>query len=613
MKRLLRAVCMVLCLTLLMAGIPGRGLAEDAAPTVRVLLRRLQLTDRADLTLAGVYTVRVNGEDLMALPENAQVTVQIRSGALYLFYDGMSMRLGKQAEFRRHQSSSAMPGLRFSKNGNLYPGSLMLSVENGTLVPILTLSVEDYLLGVVPYEMSDSFPLEALKAQAVCARTYALSHLNSSRAYDVVDTTNDQVFKGVDASTANAARAVRETAGVVGMYKGKLAECFYSASNGGQTELVENVWSGGGDYGYYAMVDDPYDLENPQSIVRTMKISKSGAVKDALRLLIYEQMRPMMTQAGYVEGEENFRIDEITAVTLAAPAFAAPSRRMTELVVTLNWSGRKPFSAIAPVASTPEEVPLPAGDETYDVIPAENDDWELGETTATPAATPTPTMTPVQTATPAPTPDTRLTDFLPAGEATVTIRLSKANVSALSLDISGSEIFSVTEESGQFLLQSRRYGHGVGMSQRGAQWMAGQYGKTFDEILAFYYPGMVLMQGASGAAVLPTVLPELAATPAPPATPTPKPTLMPVTTDALPEGAKVMYVNASSLNLRAEPSMVGELLMRLQANQRVIVLETCDDPEWVHVKTDVVEGYCMISYLAEEGAEPSPTPTPVQE
>ena len=161
MKRLLRVVCLVLCWTLLMAGMPGRASAEEAAPMVRVLLRRLQLTDRADLTLAGAYTVRVGGEDLMALPENAQVTVQIRSGALYLFYDCMSMRLGKSAEFRRNQSSSAMPGLRFEKNGNLYPGSLMLTVENGTLVPILSLSVEDYLLGVVPYEMSDSFPLEA--------------------------------------------------------------------------------------------------------------------------------------------------------------------------------------------------------------------------------------------------------------------------------------------------------------------------------------------------------------------------------------------------------------------------------------------------------------------
>ena len=352
------------------------------------------------------------------------------------------------------------------------------------------------------------------------------------------------------------------------------------------------------------MVDDPYDLENPQSIVRTMKISKNGAVKESLRTLIYEQMLPVLTREGYATGQENFRIDEITAVTLASPAFAAPSRRMTELVVTLNWSGKKPFASILPEETA---IPLPAGDATYDVAPAEGDEWELGEATATPSPVPTATATPVPT--PSPTPDNRLTDFLSAGEATVTIALNRQNTAAMSLDISGSEIFSVTEENGQFLLQSRRYGHGVGMSQRGAQWMAGHYSKKFDEILVFYYPGMVLMQGGTGAPALPTVPPELAATPAPPATPTPKPTLMPVTTNSLPEGAKVMYVNASSLNLRAEPSMVGELLMRLQANQRVIVLDICDDPEWVHVKTDVVEGYCMVSYLAEEGVEPTPSPT----
>ena len=65
MKRLLRAVCLALCWTLLMAGMPGKASAEEAAPMVRVLLRRLQLTDRADLTLAGAYTVRVGGEEVV--------------------------------------------------------------------------------------------------------------------------------------------------------------------------------------------------------------------------------------------------------------------------------------------------------------------------------------------------------------------------------------------------------------------------------------------------------------------------------------------------------------------------------------------------------------------
>ena len=128
------------------------------------------------------------------------------------------------------------------------------------------MNVEDYLLGVVPYEMSDSFPLEALKAQAVCARTYALSHVDSSREYDVVDTTNDQVFRPVLSVNSRTAQAVTETAGLVVTSGGTLASCYYSASNGGQTELPSHVWSQNDASSCYAMVDDPYDLENPESV-----------------------------------------------------------------------------------------------------------------------------------------------------------------------------------------------------------------------------------------------------------------------------------------------------------------------------------------------------------
>ena len=139
------------------------------------------------------------------------------------------------------------------------------------------------------------------------------------------------------------------------------------------------------------------------------------------------------------------------------------------------------------------------------------------------------------------------------------------------------------------------------MSQRGAQWMAGQYGKLFHEIMAFYYPGMTLMRVQSGEPVLPTAPPALAATPGPAATPTPRPTLMPVTTDNLPEGAYVAMVmniaDDSSLNLRKEPSQASEILRRLYKYQQLIVLETCEDPAWVKVRTDVMEGYVMLSFL----------------
>ena len=590
MKRFLRLLCALLCLALL----PLPALGEDSAPSVRVLLRRLNLTDRADLILDGVYTAATDGAASMAFPKGSQVTVQIRSGQIYLFYQGMSLRVGESIRFIRNASDSADPeGLRFSEGGNLYPGDLQLSIEGGLLQPILTLSVEDYLQGVVPYEMSNSFPLEALKAQAVCARTYALSRVNTSAAYDLVDTTNDQVFRGVNTANANAIRAVKETAGVVGTYKGQLATCFYSASNGGQTELVEHVWSGGGDYGYYAMTDDPYDLENPESVVRRAKIPKQGSVSDAFTDLLAKAIADDMQSRGFGSGGECLRVDSVTAMSLGKARFDAPSRLMTQLTLTFTWSGRKVLSTPEPVATAADsEISLFATATPIPVVtPAPTGD----------AATPTPTAEPSPT--PAPTPVYGEYEAV-AEPATVTIELFPGGVRALNLSIYGAdnEMITLAETDTHFVLEARRYGHGVGMSQRGAQWMAGKYGKLFHEILAFYYPGMTLMRVQAGDPVLPTAQPELANSPAPPATPTPRPTLMPVTADQLPEGAYLASVEGidddSSLNLRAEPNTAAEILMRLYKHQQLIVLESCEDPAWVKVKTDVIEGYVMVSFLS---------------
>ena len=590
MKRFLRLLCALLCLALL----PLPALGEDSAPSVRVLLRRLNLTDRADLILDGVYTAATDGAASMAFPKGSQVTVQIRSGQIYLFYQGMSLRVGESIRFIRNASDSADPeGLRFSEGGNLYPGDLQLSIEGGLLQPILTLSVEDYLQGVVPYEMSNSFPLEALKAQAVCARTYALSRVNTSAAYDLVDTTNDQVFRGVNTANANAIRAVKETAGVVGTYKGQLATCFYSASNGGQTELVEHVWSGGGDYGYYVMTDDPYDLENPESVVRRAKIPKQGSVSDAFTDLLAKAIADDMQSRGFGSGGECLRVDSVTAMSLGKARFDAPSRLMTQLTLTFTWSGRKVLSTPEPVATAADsEISLFATATPIPVVtPAPTGD----------AATPTPTAEPSPT--PAPTPVYGEYEAV-AEPATVTIELFPGGVRALNLSIYGAdnEMITLTETDTHFVLEARRYGHGVGMSQRGAQWMAGKYGKLFHEILAFYYPGMTLMRVQAGDPVLPTAQPELANSPAPPATPTPRPTLMPVTADQLPEGAYLASVEGidddSSLNLRAEPNTAAEILMRLYKHQQLIVLESCEDPAWVKVKTDVIEGYVMVSFLS---------------
>ena len=552
MKRRLRLFCLVCC-ALLLPLFPAT--AAGTAQNIRVLLKRPGFTDRADLYLSGAYTVAWGGSEA-AFRDGSRVTAQVRDGAIILYAGSVSFRTGTQAVFRRHASGAAQTGLRFVQDGNLYPGDLTLTVTGGQLQAVLTLSVEDYLPGVVPYEMSDSFPLEALKAQAVCARTYALSHIDPARAWDVTDTTADQVFHGVNAANTNAARAVRETAGVVCMSGGALAVCYYAASNGGRTELPGTVWGGRDNPVCYAEGEDPYDLANPESPVKRARLRKDGSgLPEAVRAALDSAMANAVKAKGFSEDPAHRRLSALTGVRVSGGI----------LTVTASWSGRRYF------------YPEAEGEELYLLEPP----------TPAPGA-------------PAPTP--QLSGWTHGGTVTVALPLFPELIRSLNLSIGGldNEIVTVVEEEQAFRLEARRYGHGVGMSQRGAQWMAAHHGMTFDRILAFYYPGSKLMVGGTEAPALPTLPAALYATPAPAASPTPRPTLMPVT-GALPEGAWLASVEGiaddSSLNLRAEPNSAAEILMRLYKHQPLVVLEACEDPLWVHVRTDAAEGYVMVSFL----------------
>ncbi len=588
MNRVKRVLCLFLCFVLLPMVFPAQ--AEESSPTVRIYLKRLGLTDRADLHLDGVYTASASGISL-AFPRGSEITLQIRSGNIYLFYLGMSINVGTKITLTQNQSSSSEPeGIRFTDGGNLYPGTLTFSVQSGQLMPILALTIEEYLLGVVPYEMSNSFPLEALKAQAICARTYAMAHLNTSAAYDMVDTTANQVFLGINYSNTNAIQAVQETAGVVGGYKGSLATCYYAASNGGQTEKVETVWGSGGDWSYYQVTDDPYDVENPESPVKRARLYKNGAkLPSAFLTLLADALKDEMTKRGLDTDVSSLQIDSITNVQLSTPRSASESKLMTEITITFNWSGRR-------VLYTPGST----------AAPAEDGDTELSLfATPTPSPTVAPALTEVIDASPTPAPTPVYSVFQPVEDSfTVTLALFPTVIRALNLSIYGAdnEIVTLVEKDDAFVLESRRYGHGVGMSQRGAQWMASKYGKTYVEILSFYYPGMTLMKAPSGSAVLPTAPAELVETPGPAATATPRPTLMPATlTDDLPSGSYLAEITGieddSSVNLREEPNTSATVLRRLYKSQQVIVLPDCEEEGWAHVKTDVMEGYVMSSFL----------------
>lgn len=568
MKKRLFVLPFALLVLIMAVAFPA---SADTPSSIRVYLRRLQVEDTLRVTVKGQYATQ---DGKLSFSDGAKLVVVLRGDQLVLHTGQTAVVMGSSIKLVRCQSET--PGYLLLNDGTgMYEGDLSLDIVENAIRPILTINVEDYLLGVVPFEMGDSFPLEALKAQAVTARTYALRKSGSSGAYDVEDTTNDQAYRGRTTSSPLSEQAVTETKGLCGVYRGALASCFYSASNGGQTELGQHVWPTDAPdaYGYMDMRDDPYDLENRNSVVKRYTLQKKPGEKgigEALHQALTTAMGEQLSALGVEADGELVRFDEIQSVEAVTPKYDGDSRLMTELRFTVKISVR---------------------DYTFRQTPSPQ-----------PAASSTPYAdeTPAPTATPAFSPYRKVKE---AVTVTLPIFTEAERAMGLSINVSQNELITVSDIGSAFLIESRRFGHGVGMSQRGAEQMARQYGMTYEQILAFYYPGMGLVSYDTGSAPLPTLNAELMATPAPTPSPTPRPTLMPVSTNQMPEGAYLAVVSNidedSTLNLREQPNTSAEVIRRLYKNQPLIVLSVSKDG-WAHVKTDVMEGYVRSEYLQAE-------------
>jgi stage II sporulation protein D len=129
-------------------------------------------------------------------------------------------------------------------NDRWYRGSVQVVVVNGQLTAIDRVNLEHYLYSVLGAEMSATFPAEALKAQAVAARTYALYRSQSARKklFDVDNTEASQVYKGLSTEADTTQRAVRATSGQVMTYQGKYILAAFHSASGGHTENVEDIW-----------------------------------------------------------------------------------------------------------------------------------------------------------------------------------------------------------------------------------------------------------------------------------------------------------------------------------------------------------------------------------
>ncbi len=508
------AVC--LCVT---TAMPGGALADpQAAPlsqkgtlsgTVRVYLSSLSGINTLSLTVDGSYTA--GGESV-----SGSAKVSYESGQLYLTVGGAKRNMGQQF-FLRKQSGTGIKIAQARNPANWYNGDMEFAIRNGKLYPIAHVYMEHYLYGVLPYEMGSAFPLEALKAQAVAARTYTVKAMQKNAAYyDVVDTTTDQVYRGLGTGIDKFKQAVNETGGVVAMYNGAYVGGYYTATNGGQTEAVKNIW-GGSAYPYLGVQDDPYDLANSASNAKYFMINASGSGNGAMDGILRGKAAAQLgTSSGAVT------ITNISDVRAHSPMYPAPSRLYTKLDVSMTANG----------------VPV-----------------------------------------------------------TVTLDFFSELKSQLGLGMNStkSELLSVDRVPSGFCLVARRYGHGVGMSQRGAQQMANQ-GFGYREILGFYYPGCNLVQysftnnGAGGT----DDIPDLPSATAAPQTPV----------DPSQSSATVTLSNPSSwLNLRNDPNTGAMVLAQLMHGQTLEVVST--DGTWCQVRYGQLTGYVMQSFLTFSGGEPT--------
>ncbi|HIS35541.1 TPA: SpoIID/LytB domain-containing protein [Candidatus Scatousia excrementigallinarum] len=162
-----------------------------------------------------------------------------------------------------------------SAKSKWYRGHLIIQNKNKKLTVINEVDLEDYIKGVVPSEMPSSWELEALKAQAIAARSYALANLGkrASLGYDLKDTPEDQAYGGASAETSKTNKAVDETSGLVLTYNYKVVSAFYSASAGGQTVTAKEAW--GNDVPYVRSV--PSFDENVKKNGHGIGMSQHGA------------------------------------------------------------------------------------------------------------------------------------------------------------------------------------------------------------------------------------------------------------------------------------------------------------------------------------------------
>ncbi|CAM3061644.1 SpoIID/LytB domain-containing protein [Streptobacillus ratti] len=167
-------------------------------------------------------------------------------------------------------------------------GDMYIKAIDSKLVLINTLNMEKYLIGVIPYEMPASFPLEALKAQTVIARSYASRNiLRNRKEFDVYDSVSSQVYKGIsNKNIENVKKAIEETNGEVIVHNNKIIDAVFHSYSGGYTASGKEVW--GNDVPYLQAIEDNYSKDVHSSVLTWEYMIDNKTIMDKIGFKIFD-------------------------------------------------------------------------------------------------------------------------------------------------------------------------------------------------------------------------------------------------------------------------------------------------------------------------------------
>ena len=296
------------------------GSAKRGWNATRIVRNYYRGTQLVDAPVARVRVLLADGRRSVRISSRTAFKVKDGNGETHPVSSPVDLTTALKVRVEAGKPARALPApLTFQPGRSMlvldkaYRGQLVVKAVGGGLRVVNSVPLEQYIYGVVPLEIGYTGPAEALKAQAIAARSYALATRRSGD-FDLYADTRSQVYGGLAAEKRQTNAAVDATAGRVLAYKGKVIAAYYSASSGGRTAAVQDAWPTSRPIPYLVSVADPYDnvcsehrwgplVYSSAGLAR--KLGLGGRVVDA-RAVVNPSQRVATLQVRTASGRSSF-------------------------------------------------------------------------------------------------------------------------------------------------------------------------------------------------------------------------------------------------------------------------------------------------------------------